>query len=275
MRDESAPPGDTPSPPPSPQPGGGVRREEARLEADVEAAIGLRAGEKTNEVEIEEKRDRFRTYVAIAIAVVSILGALVAFRGSLAEQDSRALEQQGIQEAAQREQILTEIEAKIDSDIRYVGQYQEHLKAAASLDSQATAATSHGSSALAQNLSAQAADERVVAHTISSFFQADFPIDPGTGKPLTYDRAAATALREAEDSELPNLHPNETIDHAEALAGKAVDLVGLVTLFVGSLLFLTLAQFTRPSIRRLFAAAGGAFALAASVLWIVVERTVT
>ena len=65
--------------------------------------------------------------------------------------------------------------------------------------------------------------------------------------------------------------PNRSFLRGKGLA--FVLMVGsLVTLFVASLLFLTLAQFTRRRVRGLFAAAGASVALVAAALWVVVEK---
>jgi hypothetical protein len=89
------------------------------------------------------RADRFRTWVAIAIALVSILGAVVAFSGTLAEQEARHLDQQGIQDAARQQQIITDLQATVDEDLRYLAPYQEHLKAAQVLGA-ATCASAPG-----------------------------------------------------------------------------------------------------------------------------------
>jgi type II secretory pathway pseudopilin PulG len=217
------------------------------------------------------RADRFRTWVAIAIALVSILGAVVAFSGTLAEQEARHLDQQGIQDAARQQQIITDLQATVDEDLRYLAPYQEHLKAAQVLDDQANtlAATDPTSAGL---LHAQAQSERVLARTLQGFFQGAVP-DPGQANgPATYDAGAALRRLETNNADLQQLRPEATLAMAEDKHGEAVNLVGLVTLFIAALLFLTLAQFTRPQIRRLFAAAGGATTVAGIVLWILVLR---
>ena len=60
---------------------------------------------------------------------------------------------------------------------------------------------------------------------------------------------------------------------AEAAHTRADRLLGLVTLFIAGLVFLTLSQFARRVTRPWFAGAGGLCALVGTALWIVVERT--
>jgi hypothetical protein len=70
-----------------------------RSRPELPALPGLAAEEAAG----HGRADRFRTWVAIAIALVSILGAVVAFSGTLAEQEARHLDQQGIQDAARQQ----------------------------------------------------------------------------------------------------------------------------------------------------------------------------
>jgi hypothetical protein len=113
----------------------------------------------------------------------------------------------------------------------------------------------------------------VLARTRLSLFQGALP-DPGpTDKPVQYDPQAALQRLENRDAKLPELRPDATLAQAESKHGQSVNLVGLVTLFIASLLFLTLAQFTRPSIRRFFAGAGSITSVIAIALWVVVLVT--
>ena len=220
----------------------------------------------------EEGAGRFRTIVAIAIALVSILGAVVAVTGTLTEQTARQQDQQGLQDAATQQEIITNLSATVQEDLRNLAPYQEDIKAAAILQSQAaTLQTSDPSNAAALN--AQAQSYLVEARTRLTFFQGATPQPGPSGKPVQYDPNAALQRLENNSTQLSELRPTATLDQAETAHGKAVNLVGLVTLFIASLLFLTLAQFTRPSVRRFFAGAGGLAALAALALWIIVLVT--
>jgi hypothetical protein len=219
-----------------------------------------------------EARDRFRTIVAIGIAIVSILGAVVAFTGTLAEQDARQLDQQGLQDASTQQQIITNLNATVEQDQRNLAPYQEDIKAAAALQSQAATLDSTDSTSAAK-LRAQAQSYLVLARTRLSLFQGALP-DPGpSDKPVQYDPQAALQRLENRDAKLPELRPDATLAQAESKHGQSVNLVGLVTLFIAALLFLTLAQFTRPSIRRLFAGAGSITSVIAIALWVVVLVT--
>lgn len=218
-----------------------------------------------------EPVDRFRTWVAIGIALVSILGAVVAFSATLTEQDARRLDDQGIQDAARQQQIVTDLQATVNSDLRYLAPYQEHVKAAQILDDQATTLQATDPAG-ADRLRAQAQSERVLARTWQGFFQGAVPVAGDAAAPLKYDPVAALQRLEANDADLQELRPDAVLAEADDSHTRSVHLVGLVTLFVAGLLFLTLAQFTRPAIRRIFAGAGGLAAVIGVVLWVLVLR---
>jgi len=224
------------------------------------------------EHEEAEGAGRFRTLVAVAIAAVSILGAVVAVTGTLSEQTARQLDQQGLQDEATQQEVVTNLNATVQQDVRNLAPYQEDVKAAAILQSQAATLESSDPSAAAQ-LHAQAQSYLVEARTRLSFFHGTTPEAGPSDKPVTYDSAAALQRLENNSSQLSELRPDSTLDIAETQHVKAVNLVGLVTLFIASLLFLTLAQFARPSIRRFFAGAGGLAAVVALALWLLVLVT--
>jgi hypothetical protein len=204
--------------------------------------------------------------------MVTVLGAVVAVFGSLTQQRASDLDQQGLREAARREQINTDLQARVNQDVRNLGPYQEHLKAVKLLHDEADKVRP-SDAALADSLDSQAQGEAVLARNRQNYFQVQIPQTGDEGKPVVYDPAAALQALKETNTELNGLRPEATIQQAESLHTSAAYLAGLVTMFVAALLFFTLAQFTRPSLRRIFAAAGGVVAVTAAALFVVVERT--
>ena len=211
-----------------------------------------------------------KTLVIVAIAMVSSMGAFVAYRASLADQDSFRLYQTGLQEFARQEQIKTNYEAQIDQDLRNLGPYQEHRKAADLLIEQADKVRAQ-QPALANILLAQAQDELALARLRAGLFLRLKPDVGAADQPVTYDRAYALKYALQNDNEYNDLRPNAILVQATKIEGKATDLTELVILFVGALVFLTLATFTRPAIRQWFAAGGGLFTLLGVVVFFFVE----
>ena len=262
MTDAPNPPGSSEPPPPPPPPDERSRPEERAPEERAPAHRLEGALDST-------PPQRFRTYVAVAIAVVSILGAVCAFTGTLAEQGARQLDQQGLQDDASRQQIVTSLNGTVNEDLRNLAPYQEEIKAAEALQSQAATLDSSDPTSAAL-LRAQAESELVLARTQLNFFQAALPAPGPSGKPAQYDPDAALQRLENNDPQLNQLKPDATIAAADGKHQTSVNLAGLVTLFIAALLFLTLAQFTRPVVRRTFAGAGVITALLAVLLWVVV-----
>lgn len=219
-----------------------------------------------------EARDPFRTRVAVAIAIVSILGAVVAFTGTLAGQTASELDQSGIEDTSTQQSIITDLSGTVEEDERNLAPYQEALKAAGILQSQAARLNTSDPSSAAQ-LRAEAESYMVIARTRAEFFRGEIPQAGASDGPVKYDPTAALQRLENENEQLSELRPDATLAQAEAKHAQSVNLVGLVTLFIAALLFLTLAQFTRPAIRRVFAAAGGVTALVALALWVIVLVT--
>jgi hypothetical protein len=217
------------------------------------------------------QRDRFRTGVAIIIAAVSILGAVVAWRGALVANSAGVKDQVYIQQLAEQQQSIALLTSRVEEDVRQVGPYAEHVRAAQILETQAVAAQAKYPD-LALKLRRDAKSELALAAERRRFItsgQTEITNDPNN--PVKYDRDAALKDAEQGDSELQKLHPDVTIATARQLHTKSQYLVALVTLFVAALFFLTLAQFTGRGARRIFAGAGLLVAVVSLSGWIAVE----
>jgi hypothetical protein len=214
--------------------------------------------------------DSFRIRVAVLIAVVSIAGALVAWRASLASIHAAALDQDAEQQLVQQEQRRAALEGQVANDLQLYGRYQEHIKAWRLLSAQADRIRSHNPD-LAITLGAQAQNELGLARTLRPFFQAglpDFGDDNGT---VVYDPQFVLRNLFTGDRELAVLDPDEVFEEADDAHGKTVDLVAIVALLIAAIFLLTLAQFVRSNNRRLLAGAGAVVALAGIVLFVLVE----
>jgi hypothetical protein len=219
----------------------------------------------------EPRFDRFRVGVAVLIAIVSILSALVASRASLEAGRAADLDQRGTQEVLQRHQKIAEVEGDITQDLRLLGPYQEHVLSARLLARDAEQARARGFLDLAEELRGRSNEESTLARSLRLRFLAfipDFGDDEGN---VAYELEVAREFREALEEDLRVLNPDETFEAAERAHDRTVQLVGVTTLFIASLFFLTLAQFVRLALRRRFAVAGvGVLAGALVLLGIVV-----
>ncbi|HZD17480.1 MAG TPA: hypothetical protein VE669_05010, partial [Actinomycetota bacterium] len=129
----------------------------------------------------------FRTVIAICIAVVSVLGAVAAWRAAVVSIRASDLNEDGLLALVQKEQVRTQLESTVDEDLRLFAEYQEHIKSWRLL--QRDARKMRGSHPdLAESMRAEAQGELAVARALIPFFRGGTP-DLGNGKgTVVYDR---------------------------------------------------------------------------------------
>lgn len=210
----------------------------------------------------------FRTIVAVLIAVVSALGATAAWRASVVSIRASDLSEDGLLELVQREQIRAQLESQIDEDLRLLAQYQQHVSAWRLLRADAKDVRKSDPE-LAETLEAQARTEIGLARSLAPFFRTTYP---GLGEPDgTFEFDRDFVLRQLLEFEpaYTDLRPAASFRDSRETYATTVNLVLVVALFIASLFFLTLAQFTAEKIRGLFAGAGVLVALAAAGLFVI------
>jgi hypothetical protein len=216
------------------------------------------------------RTDRFRAWVGVLIAVVSILGAVVVWRASVESSNASNSTQQATQQLILQQQRRGSIESGVAQDFRLFLDFQEHVMSWRRLLAQADEAASTDA-ILAATLRAQARRElseaRRIRPLIQNFDRPSFGDENGV---VDFDPARqAHALAEA-DLELTGLRPDLAFAGAKEAHDRAVRLVGVGVLFAAALLFLTFAQVARRGARRVFALAGVVVLLSASVLFAMV-----
>jgi hypothetical protein len=210
----------------------------------------------------------FRTIVAVLIAVVSALGATAAWRSSVVSIRAGDLTEDGLLELVQREQIRAQLESQIDEDLRLLAQYQRHVNAWRLLRADARAERKSDPD-LAETLEAQARTEIGLARALAPFFRTTYP---GLGEEdgtFVVDRDFLLRQLLEFEGEYTDLKPEATFRESRDTFTTTVNLVLVVALFIASLFFLTLAQFTGERIRGLFAGAGIVVAMTAIGLFFV------
>lgn len=197
----------------------------------------------------------FRTIVAVLIAVVSALGATAAWRASVISIRAGDLTEDGLLELVQREQIRAQLESQIDEDLRLLAQYQRHVNAWRLLRADARAER-RSDPQLAETLEAQARTEIGLARALAPFFRTTYP---GLGEEdgaFEVDREFLLRQLLEFQGAYTDLRPEATFRESRETFSTTVNLVLVVALFIASLFFLTLSQFTGERIRGLFAGAG-------------------
>lgn len=214
---------------------------------------------------VAERGPGFRTIVAAMIAVISVLGAIAAWRAAVVSITAADLNEDGMLELVQREQIRAQMESLVDEDVRLFAEYRTHVVAWDLLLKDAKAQRQRRPE-LADALEAQAQGELARARALVPFFRASAP---ALSPDATYDRAFALSNLESLNTDFRELDPDASFARGAREYRRTVNLVLVVALFVASLFFLTLAQFARRQIRGIFAGAGGVVAVLALALFFV------
>jgi hypothetical protein len=201
--------------------------------------------------------------VALGIVAVSILGSVVTWRAAEWSDRAGRYEQLAIQDVAFRHQIQAQQQTLLDEDERVFGDYEQHLNLALRLEHDAWRVSDP---AQARTLLGRAQSERAVADAELTRIRARSVDYAKDGTP-SYDAAAAREGLAAGDPDLALLNRSPYEELAATAQNRAGDLVGLALIFASSLVFLTLAQLTRPPLTRAFALLGTVVAVLAAVLF--------
>jgi hypothetical protein len=201
--------------------------------------------------------------ISLLITVVSILGAIAAWRASVVSGNAGGLDQQATQERVRKQQIEGEIHAQVDQDLRLFPRYLSHLSTWGVLKEKAEKTRD---SKLADDLRGDAQEELALARTI---YQA-LSVKPQFGQ-TNYDEKFSLNYLRQYNLDLVGLAPEETAALAEDERERGVRLVGIAALFIASLFFLTLAQVGRRTIRQVFGLAGLLIMLGATIALLLTE----
>jgi hypothetical protein len=216
---------------------------------------------------VDDEDHRFETWIAIAMVLAAILGAVLAWQASVVSDRAAELFDHASQQRAQREQILATIDLQVDHDVRLARQYGDHVYAQTTLERRSERARNDR---VAELLDRRAREEQMYARALSAHFLALFPTvsDDGT---TTYDRQAAERALLA-GSDAADIHPEETFQAAQDERSIVVRLVSIAFLSVFALFFFTLAQLlTMPMVRWLFTASGAVILVASAMLFVSVQ----
>jgi hypothetical protein len=219
----------------------------------------------------DEPSQRFRLVVALLIALVSVLGAGVAYSASISSTRSSDLNQQALQEFLLRQQILTSGRAAVGEELRRVGPFQAEVLGQRILHEQAARFRASNPD-VAALLDEQAQGEGALARTTAYFFFAAFPSIAPDGT-VSYDRAQALNNLLGQYVIYQQLHPQATQARADDADSKTRHLIGVGVVLVLALFFLTLAEIAPRRFDLSFAGLGVVALVAALVLWGLVENS--
>lgn len=203
--------------------------------------------------------------IPLLIAVASIGSAFVGWRAAEYSSEAGELDRRASQALIRQRQITTENDGALIQDLRLFASYQGHVLMRRLLERDA-ARTQARDPVLAAELRTQAQSERAAARALRprlSWY------DPGGGNErgiVEYDLSAAREAIE-ESTDPAQFRPQALADEADRTRTTSVHLLGVVTLFIAALFFLTLAQLGRAVTREIYAGSGMAVLLVAVLLF--------
>jgi hypothetical protein len=187
-------------------------------------------GEEVEELEanVDAAAHRvFRSRIALAIVLVSILSAVAGWRASVFDEQANAQSAVYYQDLLVQQRLERQHEARVAQDITQYGELEQDWFLGHVLSDP------------------QAAEQQKLAadQTLHNFEVSDYPTVYTDGT-STYDPAAAYARDVTNDTALEALHPAAVLEEADRIRDKAVNMTFVAALFVASLVLLTLAQVT-------------------------------
>jgi hypothetical protein len=203
-----------------------------------------------------------RPAIPVLIAAVSILSSVISWRAALASNTAAGLEHQATRELLELAQRESELDRRVEQDIRILPRYEEHVRAWRLARRSRDAREEE-----------RARNELAVARALRPFFL-------GVGQSLgfgdaegnvAYVRPFVIEQLHRLDQPLNELQSSASRPRADEADERALALVGTAALAIASLLLLTIARFTHRAVRTWSAGVGALVAAAALTLLVVIE----
>ena len=203
-----------------------------------------------------------RVAIASLIALTTMLGAVAAWRASIASAESSDADRKGFADALAAEQARAGIDGSLDDTIFAYLRGRMYQLLAEGLDEQATASDPADEARLRA-----AADSYQQLSDLSMEFIAADALRPDGSLDLerAYDIEWALATSEQD------LDPAPEFEAADEANTRSEQLIGLTGLLIAAAMFFTLAQVSRSKAYVLFLVGGGLVLIASTGLLVVVE----
>jgi hypothetical protein len=215
---------------------------------------------------MEQKSDRFDVVVTVLIALVTVFGALLAWRASLAADVAGDADQQGLLETLDLEEGLSAHETNLYINLQYFVRYTQHKELARRLREDEAAARVRGETDLADDLARAAELQADLATNLEDFFDVSY-IRPDE----SFDEARFLAEARRGDARVNALKPEEVFTEADAYHERAIQLIGMISVLTVALFFYTLSQITELRIKYLLAMLGSAVFVGVAVWFAMLE----
>jgi hypothetical protein len=210
--------------------------------------------------------------IAVLIGLVSVTGAVMAFRSAIAGEHAVDKDRQAIAETVTLEQSRADSEV-ILQDAR--SRFADHAIAvvnAGLLEQQAASAADRGDEEAFRQLSNEASELRAVARrvlegTLGPVLLADYVVEGTDGARPTFDEGALGDDLELIAASQNQINPVQTVREADRLRDESLQYDRWVIFIVGAVVLLTLAQISaRKPLRLVLTGAGVSVWIVVSVL---------
>jgi hypothetical protein len=193
---------------------------------------------------------RFEAFLAIGIALATVIGALLAARASTYNDIANDADQEGLSSAIDLALAQSSIEAQRDQNLTAFLEFAQHRRQA-ELIVQQMKQLDPASVEWAQ-LDQQSSAEWNKAVNSRYFFNSDF-YDKFTN---TFDQQAFVDSRLTEQASFQDLTPEPHFTEAEEMRGRAAQMLGLIAALAVSLFFFAAANVAQSRSRYLLAGLG-------------------
>jgi hypothetical protein len=200
------------------------------------------------------RSERFKTIVASAIAFVTVMSAIVAWRAALAAGDASNADMAGLAATLNAEETKSLNSLKAYEHYRAFTTYLRYAILGDLLAEDAANAPEEEAAELDQ----QRGDAYALAIEIESNFFSSRYLDPETGN---YDTYRELGEAEADAEQAKDINPAPHFDRADRLRTKSNSLIAVLVVFAVALWFYTLAEGMRHSFKYVLAFGGTLFAL--------------
>jgi hypothetical protein len=215
-----------------------------------------------------EGQSRLRTAVSVLIATVTVIGALVGWRISVASGATGAADSRGLEAALRSANTATSISTLLATNLSFFSQYQEHLELATLLERDLAV---EPDPTRRRTLEDEALRERSLAENARTRVDVDYvEVDPENGTEY-FNGNRFWEAQQAETAATQALDPAPAFADADQARTKTRDLTAVAVALSGSLFLLSAATVTPRRGMLILSVVAVPVATAASVAAVVIE----
>lgn len=199
----------------------------------------------------KKPRTRFKTAVSVLIAAVTVAGAIITWRISVAGGKAEAADAQGLAAALNSANAAISVSTYLSNNLNFYVAYRQHLAAADLLEKQARVSGGTKRSSLLE----AARRERNMAVTSRGYVDADYlEFDPADGREY-FNGNRYWEAQMASERALKPLDEKPFFDAADLMRKRARELVDVTIALSAALFLFVAAMAVRRRVKYLFAVA--------------------